>query len=133
MVLSACQTAYDGNGYEAELGFGGLAVQTGVKSALASLWEVDDIGTFALMGAFYDALRGDANPTIKAEALRQAQLAMLDNQVRVENGYVYYSATAAPVPLPAELNIEVASKAGLTMDLSHPFYWAGFTMIGSPW
>jgi CHAT domain-containing protein len=129
LVLSACETAFDGNGYDSELGFGGLAVQAGVKSALASLWSVNDIGTFALMSAFYDQLRGDTNATIKSEALRQAQLAMLDRQIRIEDGYFYYSDTAAPIPLPAVLNTETADA----IDLSHPLYWAGFTMIGSPW
>ena len=35
LVISACRSAYGNR--EAELGFGGLAVQAGVKSALASL------------------------------------------------------------------------------------------------
>jgi len=46
LVLSACQTA-SGN-IDAELGFAGLSVQAGVKSALASLWYVSDAGTLAL-------------------------------------------------------------------------------------
>lgn len=40
LVLSACSTA-KGDEY-AELGFAGLAVQAGVKSALATLWRVSD-------------------------------------------------------------------------------------------
>src|SRR5919202_1808671 len=40
MVLSACRTALGDK--EAELGFAGLTIQTGVKTALGSLWYVSD-------------------------------------------------------------------------------------------
>jgi len=135
LVLSACQTALEGNSYEAELGFGGLAVQTGVKSALASLWSVDDAGTFALMSTFYGYLNGNGseNPMIKAEALRQAQIAMLDNRVRVEDGYLYYSETQNPLALPESFQRYLERGGNPNLNVSHPYYWAGFTMIGSPW
>ena len=133
LVLSACETALDGNGYDAELGFGGLAVQTGVKSALASLWTVNDAGTFALMSTFYDQLRGNEKAVIKAEALRQAQLAMLDGKVRIEDGYLHYSEKTAPMRLPESLNNYLTSQSIDTINLAHPIHWAGFTMIGSPW
>ncbi len=80
-MLSACQTALGDR--QAELGFAGLAVAAGVKSVLASLWNVSDLGTLGLMGQFYQEYGEFAN---KAEALRQAQLAMLKGQVRVDNG-----------------------------------------------
>ncbi len=47
LVLSACETAVGENG--AELGFVGLAVHAGVKSAIGSLWRVSDMGTLAMM------------------------------------------------------------------------------------
>lgn len=120
LVLSACETAVGDK--EAELGFAGLAVQAGVKTALASLWYVSDTGTLALMNEFYRHLQ-DA-PT-KAEALREAQIAMLKGEVRLENGELLASRGA--MELPAEL----AFLADET--LSHPYYWSSFTMIGSPW
>ncbi|HEY9849513.1 MAG TPA: CHAT domain-containing protein, partial [Leptolyngbyaceae cyanobacterium] len=55
LVLSACRTAVGDE--QAELGFGGLAVAAGVKSALASLWYVSDRGTLALMTEFYEHLK----------------------------------------------------------------------------
>ncbi|MCP2729862.1 CHAT domain-containing protein, partial [Limnofasciculus baicalensis] len=72
LVLSACKTG-EGND-KVELGFAGFAVKAGVKSALASLWYVDDAGTSKLMVDFYQQLK---TAPIKAEALRQAQLTML--------------------------------------------------------
>ena len=51
LVLSACETGIGSD--REEMGFAGLAVRAGVKSALASLWQVDDMGTLAIMGQFY--------------------------------------------------------------------------------
>ncbi|MEG3849338.1 CHAT domain-containing protein [Microcoleus sp. herbarium19] len=122
LVLSACTTAVGDE--QAELGFAGLAVHAGVKSALASLWYVSDAGTLGLMTEFYQQLR---TAPIKAEALRQAQLAMLRGEVRLQDGYLVRSGNNQALPLPSEL----ASKGD--RNLSHPYYWAAFTMIGSPW
>ncbi|MEO1376811.1 MAG: CHAT domain-containing protein, partial [Cyanobacteria bacterium J06635_10] len=124
LVLSACRTAIGDP--EAELGYAGLAIQTGVKSAVASLWKVSDSGTLGLMTEFYRQLN---QAPIKAEALRQTQLAMLQGKVRIEgnqfinsNGNVNLSRGQAD-----------DLKKTITGKLSHPHYWASFTMIGSPW
>ena len=122
LVLSACTTAVGDE--QAELGFAGLAVNAGVKSALASLWYVSDAGTLGLMTEFYQQLR---TAPIKAEALRQAQLSMLRGDVRLQDGYLVRSGDRQALPLPAEL------AARGDKNLSHPYYWAAFTMIGSPW
>jgi CHAT domain-containing protein len=123
LVLSACRTALGDE--QAELGFGGLAVAAGVKSALASLWYVSDEGTLGLMSEFYGQLK---SAPIKAEALRQAQIAMLKGQVNLEGGQLRLSGgESVGVALPPEL----ASQGN--HNLAHPYYWAAFTMIGSPW
>ncbi len=75
LVLSACQTAL-GNP-QAELGFAGLAIQSGAKSVLGSLWNVSDTGTLQLMTQFYKQLKTE--PT-KAESLRKAQVEILKQQ-----------------------------------------------------
>ncbi|MEG4067968.1 CHAT domain-containing protein [Microcoleus sp. Pol11C2] len=122
LVLSACTTAVGDE--QAELGFAGLAVHAGVKSALASLWYVSDVATLGLMTEFYQELR---TAPIKAEALRQAQLAMLRGEVRLQDGYLVRSGNNQALPLPSELT------ARGDRNFSHPYYWAAFTMIGSPW
>ncbi len=97
VVLSACETAVGGqlgNGEEI-LGFGYLMQQAGARAALASLWTVDDGGTQALMNAFYATLK--TNNTTKAEALQQAQIALITG----------------------------------SNNLSHPYYWAPFILIGN--
>lgn len=122
LVLSACQTAMGDP--QAELGFAGLSFQSGVKSTLASLWNVSDIGTLALMHEFYTQL---ANPTVttKAEALRRAQVAMIQDDVRIEDGQLISSHGRLPLPDSLEKFRHV--------DMSGPYYWAGFTLVGSPW
>jgi CHAT domain-containing protein len=65
LVLSACRTAV-GNP-QAELGFAGLAIMSGSRAAIASLWQVSDVGTLVLMTEFYRQLRTKN----KTEALRQ--------------------------------------------------------------
>ena len=120
LVLSACKTAIGDE--QAELGFAGLAVQTSVKSAIASLWNVSDEGTLALMTEFYQDLK---TAPIKAEALRQAQLALLNGQVSLIDGQLRSSIGSIPLP-PALAKIE-------NQNFSHPYYWAAFTVVGSPW
>ncbi len=75
LVLSACQTATGDR--RAPLGLAGLAVRSGARSTMASLWLIDDEATAILMKDFYSAL-SSTNFT-KAESLRQAQLQILEN------------------------------------------------------
>ena len=119
LVLSACRTALGDD--DAELGFAGLALKSGVKSAMASLWYVSDFGTLALMSEFYQHL----GLTTKSAALREAQLKMLHGDIRVEDNQLVLS--GGRIDLPPEL------QDAQIEDLSHPFYWAGFTLISSPW
>lgn len=122
LVLSACRTAVGDDA--AELGFAGLAVQAGAKSVLASLWYVSDEGTLGFMTEFYRQLH---QAPIKAEALRQTQLAMLRGEVRIEDGYLIGLDKTQRLELPGVLSV-----LG-NQTLAHPAYWAGFTMVGSPW
>ncbi|MEQ9550902.1 MAG: CHAT domain-containing protein [Coleofasciculus sp. G3-WIS-01] len=84
LVLSACQTAAGDK--RAALGIAGVAVRSGARSTLATLWSVDDQSTATLMVKFYQVL-AQANVT-KAEALRQAQVALLQ-QSRFRNPYYW--------------------------------------------
>ena len=85
VVLSACQTAVGtelGNGEEI-LGLGYQMQQAGALATVATLWIVDDEGTQLLMDAFYQAM---IQKQPKAEALRQAQLAL----IRSKHEHPYY-------------------------------------------
>lgn len=120
MVLSACRSALGDK--DAEMGFAGLAVLAGVKSALGSLWYISDAGTLGLVSEFYENLK---TAPIKAEALRQTQIAMLKGKVRLENGKLI--TTNGDFPLTEDL------KQLGDITLTHPYYWSAFTIIGNPW
>lgn len=120
LVLSSCKTALGDE--DAEFGFAGLAMQAGVKSALASLWNISDAGTVVLMSEFYQQLK---STPVKAEALRRAQISMLTKKVYVEGTKVIGSGV--------EINLPKDISQLETQNFDHPFYWAGFTLIGNPW
>lgn len=73
LVLSACQTAEGDD--RTPLGLSGIALQSGARSALGSLWPVGDAATQELMQHFYSYLTDGGLG--KAEALQKAQLTML--------------------------------------------------------
>jgi CHAT domain-containing protein len=75
LVLSACETA-EGDS-RAALGLAGIAVRAGARSTLASLWSVDDESGARLISEFYRQL--STSNFNRAEALRQAQLSLLQN------------------------------------------------------
>jgi CHAT domain-containing protein len=118
LVLSACRTALGTP--NAELGFAGLAVQSGAKSVMASLWSVDDIGTLVMMSDFYQRLK---TAPVKSNALRSTQIAMLKGELTLGNSAIHRVRGS----LPSEL------QPLKDLDLSHPYYWAAFTTIGNPW
>lgn len=82
LVLSACQTAKGDK--RSTLGIAGIATTAGARSTLASLWLVEEASTAQLMNKFYQGLK---NNLPKAEALRQAQLALIASP---EYNHPYY-------------------------------------------
>jgi CHAT domain-containing protein len=79
LTLSACQTAKGDD--KAALGLAGIAVKTGARSALATLWSVNDKATAELVTAFYQNLK--KNPALsKAQALQKAQQQLLQNPIK---------------------------------------------------
>ncbi|MEL7509820.1 MAG: CHAT domain-containing protein, partial [Cyanobacteria bacterium J06554_1] len=108
------------------LGFAGFAVLAGAKTAVASLWNVSDQASAGLMIEFYEQLQGN-QPTIKAEALRQAQLAMIRGDIAIEGDQLKLPEGSRPLPPGLALGED------RVQDFSHPYYWAAFSLIGSPW
>jgi CHAT domain-containing protein len=83
-VLSACQTASGesaSNGIEIQ-GMSAAFVRDRAKAVIASLWNVDDASTSLLMQQFYQNLA--TGKMTKAEALRQAQLSLLQGKLQLK-------------------------------------------------
>ena len=90
LVLSACETA-KGN-KRAALGMAGIAVRAGAGSTMATLWTVDDESTAKLMGRFYQNLKQaiETRQTTKAEALRLAQVSLLEDAKSARFKHPYF-------------------------------------------
>jgi len=83
MTMSACQTALGDE--RAALGLAGVAVKAGVRSAIATLWFVDDEATALTVTNFYKFLK---QPGItKARALQLAQLKLIHQRRYWHPGY----------------------------------------------
>lgn len=77
LTLSACNTAV--GDIRAAFGLAGIALESGARSAIATLWSVHDEATMLTMTDFYRQFksRPDLN---KAQALQAAQLNLLNQQ-----------------------------------------------------
>jgi CHAT domain-containing protein len=83
LALSACETAADDD--RAALGLAGVAVKAGARSALATLWHINDPASSALIAEFYRELR---DPSVsRAVALQRAQLKLLHDPRYQHPGY----------------------------------------------
>jgi CHAT domain-containing protein/Tfp pilus assembly protein PilF len=122
VVLSACETGIGGkfgNGEEI-LGLGYQFQSRGVRATIASLWQVSDGGTQVLMNGFYNALK--QQKITKAEALRQAQIALITNDysaVGGKRGGLFVEGDGSKKPNATNSKLE------------HPYYWAPFILIGN--
>jgi CHAT domain-containing protein len=83
LTLSACQTAAGDD--RAALGLAGIAVKAGARSAVATLWFINDQASSQLVTEFYRQLQ---NPDqSKAQALQQAQLMLINDRRYQHPGY----------------------------------------------
>jgi CHAT domain-containing protein len=76
LTLSACRTAAGDE--RAALGLAGIAIKAGARSALASLWFINDNASATLVANFYRQLKTAGFS--KAKALQNAQLNLLDDE-----------------------------------------------------
>ena len=56
-----------------------MAVRAGARTTLATLWTVSDESTALTMNSFYQQLKQSNINTSKAQALRQAQLELINS------------------------------------------------------
>ena len=131
LTLSACETALGddvGSSHGAEVeGLGALAQDAGARSVLATLWPVADASTAALMRALYEAHRD--GHVDKAEALRQAQLALLHGTARAEG--LPLAARGLARGGPAANAAPATFKADPAAPFAHPYFWAPFILMGN--
>ncbi|WP_323206325.1 CHAT domain-containing protein [Synechococcus sp. BA-132 BA5] len=122
-ALSACRTALGDS--DSELGFAGLALQAGARSAIGTLWYVDDVATSAFFVQLYRYLDQGVH---KADALRATRQAMFTGKVRLQGDKVMGS---DGVPLLTGLT--PSQQRRIASGMTHPYFWAGVQLIGTPW
>ena len=128
VVLSACQTALASpdqqDGVEINT-FASNFLNNNAKSVIASLWQVDDSSTAQLMENFYGNLAHSKTPITKAQALRLAQLSLLyGKQVTLED---IKRGAINPEPVAGKPSQQTSTGA----NISHPYYWAPFILMGN--
>ena len=123
VVLSACRTLLGDK--DSELGFAGLALQAGSRSAIGTLWYVDDVVTSAFFVQFYRLL-DQGLP--KAEALMRTRQLFSSGAIRLIGDQVL---GAGGAPLLNELS--PAQRRRIAAGVQNPFFWAGIALVGSPW
>ena len=121
--FSACRTALGDP--TSELGFAGLAVQAGARSAAGTLWYVDDVASSAYFQQMYRYLDQGVP---KAEALQLTRQAFLRGFVRLEGDRLLGPNGALLLQ-----NLTKEQQRRIKDGLQHPYFWAGVELIGSPW
>ena len=121
-TISACRTAIGDN--LSELGFAGLALQAGARTAVGALWYLDDVATSAFFVQFYRYL--DLGLP-KAEALQATRLAFSTGAVHLQGDRIVGETGELLVGLTSD------QKSRIRNGMKHPYYWAGISMLGSSW
>jgi CHAT domain-containing protein len=122
-VLNACRTSLGDE--ESELGITGLALQAGASSALGNLWYVDDAVTAAFAIEFHRALQRGLQKDL---ALQETQRQFRSGAIRLRGDQI--------VNRNNEILLAGLSRAQQIMldgKLSHPYYWSGIILSGTPW
>ncbi|QNI86494.1 putative conserved secreted CHAT domain-containing protein [Synechococcus sp. PROS-7-1] len=122
-VLSACRSALGDS--DSEMGLAGMALQAGAKSAIGSLWYVDDIATSAFFSQFYRYL---SRGMTKSSALSMTQRDFASGSIKIAGSDV-----VAPSGDVLLSNLSAAQKFNYPRGFRHPFFWSGFVLLGTPW
>ena len=134
LTLSACDTGIsepDSDGREVD-SFAELAQRFGAASVMATLWSVNECSTAEFMRLFYKNKIDDKMN--KAEAIRQAQLALLDGKVKSIAGCPKKSEgdTDKNKPRrPTSTKSLKAYKENPAKPFEHPYYWSPFILYGN--
>ncbi len=128
VVLSACETGLGKLSSGDELvGLTRAFIYAGTPSVVASLWNVEDSSTAALMASFYKNLKTMS----KVEALRQAQLNLIRGNINSDllarrgiGGVGKLGET------PAVKTVAESGDAPMSVSTSHPYFWAPFILVG---
>ncbi|KAI6777642.1 uncharacterized protein J7T54_002879 [Emericellopsis cladophorae] len=118
-------------------GFSHAVLQSGASAYIGALWWVDDLATMVLIYVFHKQLWSNGDVVSVAECWRRAQetlyranTAIFGDLLReVRESIDQKAAEAFKIPDARGL-LDDAIEDLYDEDLSHPFYWAPFTIVG---
>ena len=123
IAFSACRTALGDP--DSELGFAGLALQAGARSAIGTLWYVDDVATSAYFIQTYRYLQQGIP---KAEALQFTRRDFASGRVQLSGDQILGGDGQVLLT-----GLTTAQQRRVADGLSNPYFWAGIELLGSPW
>jgi len=116
----------DGSEFES---LGMLAEKNGAKAVVATLWKVADCSTGEFMREFYSFYQqAQQRRMTKAEALQQAQQAMLSGAIQSPAGCQTGTAGVDTKPDVCPMPQFTSNPA---KPFAHPYYWAPFVLFGN--
>jgi CHAT domain-containing protein len=134
LTLSACETAVGGgtneNGAEVE-GLAAAVLDAKAQAVLATLWKVADDSTASLMRAFYAQRMQGPQATSRAQALRQAQLALLTGTVGGAEGAAASATARGAKSMGADAQALGKAPVDPARPWAHPYFWAPFVLSGN--
>ena len=124
VVLSACDTATGSknlNGIEVD-GLANILQVRGAKSVLATQWAIEDRSTSILMPRFYKNLARKHN---KVEALGKAQRSFIEQEIVLSKANKHLRGARRT------FSIRTPFTGDPKHPYAHPYYWAGFVLMGN--
>jgi len=154
LTLSACETGAqwaNSDGREVD-GFAELVQRQGAASVMATLWKVRDDSSYWLLRDFYQR-KQDPKKETKAEALRQAQMALIRGEskivplagsinktrkrsarstiVKVLQGEEEYPRVNEDGVVFVQAKYAKPYHRNLSKRYAHPYFWAPFVLFGN--
>jgi tetratricopeptide (TPR) repeat protein/CHAT domain-containing protein len=124
-ILSACDTGLGKVDFDGVQSLQRAFQMAGCRTLVTSLWKVNDAATSVLMEEFYANLWQKQLP--KVEALRRAQLTVLNDPERVRRRHAELAKAGLRAP---EDEAAPLPRPGAGAGRSHPVLWAAFTLSG---
>lgn len=122
VVLDGCKTDFDLQVGSSSLSLAKGFLEAGARSVLATQWRTDDRAARLIACRFYQNLWGTYNDTRGAEDGEYAAGTQMSPADALLEAQRYM-----------QEQVNVANEDGSELfDFSHPYFWAGYTILGAP-
>jgi hypothetical protein len=123
VFLSACRTAGPALGPSQVVSLPGAFVAAGALAVISTFWHVDEMATLLLATRFYELWQGGDGLRL-SEALGKAKEWLATSPASV------LRASCPQEALASAAGRDLAEASDRTVLYDHPWYWAGFALMG---